>query len=209
MTAPSGTAPRATLTPASAEDAAELAALHTAVTAALTARHGRGPWSTATSERGVRWAMRCGRVYVVRRRHRIVATLCLTTRKPWAIDRAYFSEVPRPLYLVSMVVAPSVQSTGLGRRCLADVPRLVRDWPADGVRLDAYAGPAGAGGFYAACGYAPRGRAVYKGVPLEYYEWLVPLPVRRAITAAAAAASAPRTRASAAPRSRARASRGR
>lgn len=209
MTATSGTATKSTLTPASLDDAAEVAAVLTAAAAALTARHGPGHWSTATSEKGVRWAMRRGRVYVARRRNRVVATLCLTTRKPWAIDRAYFTAVPRPLYLIAMAVVPVLQGAGLGRRCLADVPRLVRDWPADAVRLDAYEGPAGAGGFYAACGYAARGRTVYRGVPLEYYEWLVPVAARPTLTAAVPPADAPRTPARAAPRSRARASRGR
>jgi len=32
--------------------------------------------------------------------------------------------------------------------------------------------PASAGGFYAACGFSERGRVVYRGNPLVYYEWL-------------------------------------
>ena len=44
-----------------------------------------------------------------------------------------------------------------------------------GVRgfLDAYDAKAGAGGFYARCGFAERGRVVYKGDPLIYYERLL------------------------------------
>lgn len=160
------------LTLASPGDAPAIAALRTAVADGLTAAHGRGPWSSAVSERGVLFAMRRGRVYVGRERGRVVATLCLTTRKPWAIDRTYFTAVARPLYLIDMAVQPARQRRGLGRRCLDDVDRLVAAWPADAVRLDAYDGPAGAGGFYAACGYAGRGRAVYRGVPLLYFERL-------------------------------------
>lgn len=161
---------RPRLTLAGVADATEIAALRTAVADHLTATFGRGHWSSAVSERGVLFAMRRGRVYVARERGRIVATLCLTTRKPWAIDRAYFTDLARPLYLIDMAVRPARQRRGLGRRCLADVDRIVASWPADGVRLDAYDGPAGAGGFYAACGFASRGRAVYRGVPLLYFE---------------------------------------
>ncbi len=164
--------PRVLLTLAGPDDAAEIAALRTAVAAHLTATHGHGHWSSAASERGVRLAMRRGRVYVARERGHVVATLCLTPRKPWAIDRTSFTAVARPLYLIDMAVSPPRQRRGLGRRCLADVDRLVAGWPADAVRLDAYAGPAGAGRFYAACGYASRGGAVYRGVPLLYFERL-------------------------------------
>lgn len=164
--------PRAFLTPAGPGDAAAIAVLRTAAADHLTATHGPGHWSSAVSDRGVLLAMRRGRVFVRRERGRIVATLCLTTRKPWAIDRACFTDVARPLYLIDMAVAPARQRRGLGRRCLADVDRLVAEWPADAVRLDAYAGPAGAGGFYAACGYAARGGIVYRGVALRYFERL-------------------------------------
>jgi hypothetical protein len=44
---------------------------------------------------------------------------------------------------------------------------LAAQWRADAVRLDAYQGPAGAGGFYQKCGY----RLVHAGtLDLEYYE---------------------------------------
>ena len=49
-----------------------------------------------------------------------------------------------------------------------------RDAAAHAIRLDAYAGAAGAGEFYARCGYALRGRVVYRGNPLRYYEMLNP-----------------------------------
>jgi hypothetical protein len=46
-------------------------------------------------------------------------------------------------------------------------------WPADAVRLDAYQGPAGAGGFYERCGFREVGRAAYRGTPLIYFELLL------------------------------------
>jgi len=38
------------------------------------------------------------------------------------------------------------------------------------IRLDAYDAEAGAGRFYARCGYTELGRAIYRSAPLIYYE---------------------------------------
>jgi hypothetical protein len=38
------------------------------------------------------------------------------------------------------------------------------------IRLDAYTGPAGAGGFYRRCGYRLAHQGEFRGVSLEYYE---------------------------------------
>ena len=86
-----------------------LAALHTEVAEDLTRRHGRGMWSTKTSEKGVLHAMRTSRVFAAREGAEIVATLRLATKKPWAIDTSYFSPCSRPLYLVGMAVTPARQ----------------------------------------------------------------------------------------------------
>ena len=61
--------------------------------------------------------MNRGSVFVVRDDREIVATLTLATRKPWAIDRQFFTPVPRPLYLLSMAVDPARQRTGIGGAC--------------------------------------------------------------------------------------------
>jgi GNAT superfamily N-acetyltransferase len=100
----------------------------------------------------------------------IVCALRLQRKKPWAIDVSYFSPVQRPLYLVDMVVVASLQRRGVGRTALADAFEIAREWPADAIRLDAWAAPAGAGPFYERCGYAERGHAIYRGTPLVYYE---------------------------------------
>jgi hypothetical protein len=39
--------------------------------------------------------------------------------------------------------------------------------------LDSYDADAGAGEFYARCGFTERGRVVYKGDPLIYYQRLL------------------------------------
>jgi GNAT superfamily N-acetyltransferase len=98
----------------------------------------------------------------------------LATKKPWAIDVSYFTPVKRPLYLTGMAVSVAQQGQGLGRLALEDARAVAQEWPAEAIRLDAYAAEAGAGRFYARCGFQERGRIVYKGDPLFYYELLLP-----------------------------------
>jgi len=62
------------------------------------------------------------------------------------------------------------QRTGLGRACMEAAREAAVRWPADAIRLDAYDAEAGAGGFYAKCGYREVGRVVYRNTPLVYYE---------------------------------------
>ncbi|HEU4886045.1 MAG TPA: GNAT family N-acetyltransferase [Longimicrobium sp.] len=150
--------------------------LRTDVAGHLTMTYGRGHWSSAVTSRGVLGRMRTGTVFAARQEGRLVATLCLTTRKPWAIDASYLTPVPRPLYLVDMAVSPALQRTGIGRACLAEAERIARAWPADAIRLDAYDAPAGAGAFYQRCGYREAGRNVYRGNPLIYYERILQPP---------------------------------
>jgi GNAT superfamily N-acetyltransferase len=161
------------LQPAASDDAAQLAALHTAVAEHLTHKHGRGPWSLKTTEVGVLHALRTKRVFVAREGSEIVGTLGLTTKKPWAIDTSYFTSCRRPVYLLAMAVAPAQQRRGIGRGCLEEAKHIARAWPADAIRLDAYDAEAGAGPFYASCGWTEVGRAVYRRAPLIYYEFLL------------------------------------
>ena len=59
------------------------------------------------------------------------------------------------------------------RLALEDAVAVAPAWPADAIRLDAFDAEAGAGGFYARCGFAERGRTAYKGNPLVYFERLL------------------------------------
>ena len=72
-----------------------------------------------------------------------------------------------------MAVAPDRQGGGVGRALLAEAARVAAEWPADAVRLDAFDAVAGAGPFYAKCGFTEVGRASYRAVPLIYYELLI------------------------------------
>ena len=158
---------------ATLDDVPVIAALHNAAAGALTARFGVGHWSTLGSERSAALAQRHARVRVGREGKRILTVLRLATKKPWAIDVAYFTPVKRPLYLTGMTIAVTHQGHGLGRLALDDARAVAASWPADSIRLDAYDHPAGAGEFYLKCGYEARGRVVYKGDPLAYYELLL------------------------------------
>jgi len=151
-------------------DAPVLAALHCVVAEDLTQRYGRGPWSWRTTEKGVLLGMRRSRVVVARKGRAIVGTLHLPTKKPWAIDVSYFTPVKKALYLISMAVLPTMQRQGIGRQLIKEAAKQARSWPADAIRLDAFDAEAGAGAFYAKCGFREVGRVVYRKAPLVYFE---------------------------------------
>jgi GNAT superfamily N-acetyltransferase len=157
-------------------DALALAALHTSVAADLTRRYGQGRWSSGQTERGVLNDLRkpkFSKILMARAGRNMVASLRLATKKPWAIDVAYFTAVERPLYLTGMAVHPDYQGKGVGRRLLKEADALARDWPADAIRLDAFDAEAGAGSFYAKSGFREVARVKYKGNPLIYFELLL------------------------------------
>lgn len=165
---------RLKLIPASPDDAESIAALRNAVSDDLTFRHGKGPWTLHWTTAGVLFDLRNAKLFVATHRDDIVASLCLTAKKPWAIDRAFFTAVKRPLYLTSMAVAPELQRQGIGRQCMMEVAKLARRFKADAVFFDAFDHPAaGTGSFYAKCGCREVGRATYRAVPLVYYELLL------------------------------------
>ena len=157
-------------------DAPSIAALRNAAAVDLTLRFGKGHWSGQTTDRGVLTGLKGGATIVGRVGRSLACVVSLGTRKPWAIDPAYFSPSRCPLYLTGMAVAPNRQGTGIGRRCLEHVVQVAIAWPVDAIRLDAYDAPAGAGGFYAKCGFEERGPVTYRRVPLIYYELLLPTP---------------------------------
>ncbi len=159
-------------------DVAELAALHRAIAERLTQEFGVGVWSSPQTENGVRRDLtrpKFSRVLIARASdRRIVATLRLATKKPWAIDTTYFTAAQRPLYLTSMAVHPRAQRKGVGRRLLQEAAAVARAWPADAIRLDAFDAAAGAAPFYAKCGLREIAHVRYRKSPLVYFELLLP-----------------------------------
>lgn len=112
-------------------------------------------------------------VYTARENDQIIATMTLSTKKPWAIDRAYFTSCKRPVYLTGMAVHPGWQRKGVGSRCIQEARRIALAWSGDALRLDAYDADAGAGGFYQKCNFQEVGRAIYRNTPLIYFEMLL------------------------------------
>lgn len=154
-------------------NAAALAKLRAEVAEGLTRRNGKGHWSHPGTEAGVLRDIRTSRVLVARRGEQVLGMLRLATRKPWAIAVEYFTPVRTPLYLLDLAVSPAEQGAGIGGSLLLEAVRVAQAWPADAIRLDAYDGPVGAGGFYAKHGFREVGRAVYRGTPLVYFERLL------------------------------------
>jgi GNAT superfamily N-acetyltransferase len=154
-------------------DAPEIADLRTRVGADMTRQYGRGHWSSAATASSVVSGIRTSRVVNARDGERLVGTLRLATKKPWAIDPAFFADSPHPMYLLDMAVEPLRQREGIGRALLTAAVRVVEEAGGDAIRLDAYDHVAGAGPFYARCGYRDVGHVVYRGVPLIYFELLL------------------------------------
>jgi GNAT superfamily N-acetyltransferase len=167
---------------ATESDAPELAALHRAAAEDLTLRFGHGFWSSPPTERGILVSMRKPKfscTLIARANKRIVGALRLATKKPWAIDIAYFTPAAHPLYLTGMAVHPTHQRKGIGRLFMKQAESLAlvpssHFWelanPADAIRLDAYDAKAGAGTFYAKCGYRELAHVAYRNNPLVYFE---------------------------------------
>src|SRR3954468_20313025 len=162
-----------TLELATPDDAAEVFALKRMVAERLTERFGKGHWSSYGSEDGVARALETPNLWIYRDAGELVAMLRLQDKKPWAIDTSYFTPCETPLYLTDMAVAPPLQGRGIGRECLRAAEAIAADYPAHAIRLDAYDAAAGAGAFYAKCGYTEVGRVVYKNNPLVYYETML------------------------------------
>jgi len=155
------------------DDAPAIASLRNSVAEHLTRDYGRGHWSSPITEQGVLRAIKTSRVLVAWDGSGIIATLRLAAKKPWAIDLTYFTAVGRALYLHDMAVAPDRQRQGIGRRFLREAIAVARAWPSDSLRLDAYDADAGAGTFYAKCGFREVGRVIYRKTPLIYFELLL------------------------------------
>ena len=161
------------LHPATPDDANDILSLRAAVNEHLKSQFGEGYWLSGGTIKGVLFQMKRATIYIARNRGALIATLALSTRKPWAIDRKYFHPSKKPLYLTAMAVHPRYQRKGIGRQCVDQARQIAAKWPSDAIRLDAYDTAAGAGEFYRKCGFREVGRAVYRVAPLIYFEMLM------------------------------------
>lgn len=142
-----------------------------AAAADLTARFGPGHWSHVRGIDTLRQYARSGSLHVVGTAGSPVGVLRLTDRKPGFFRKEWFARPQeRAGYLFDMAVHPHRQRCGIGRRAMALAEQVARDTRWHALRLDAYAGPAGAGEFYRKCGYVLVHSAAFRGVALEYFE---------------------------------------
>jgi GNAT superfamily N-acetyltransferase len=158
---------------ASLADVPAVVSLRAAAARELTGRHGRGHWSSSPTEAAVVRALKTSSVLVARHDGDVIGTVRVEARKPWAIDVSYFSDAAKAVYLHDLAVAPHAQGAGVGRLLVERALGVARAWPSDALRLDAYDHAAGAGPFYATCGFREVGRVTYRGVPLIYFELLL------------------------------------
>lgn len=151
-------------------DVSELLSLQLAIDADQAERFGDDRYTTTISEKSIARSLKSSRMVVATRRGRIVGTVRMETKKPWAIDLSYFTPACTAVYLHNVNVHPALQRSGIGRQLMERVKHVAKEWPVDAIRLDAYDGPSGGGPFYRKCGFTKLGHAVYRRVPLIYYE---------------------------------------
>jgi GNAT superfamily N-acetyltransferase len=159
---------------ATESDIPALLKLRLAVDADQARRFGEDRWSTTINEKSVARGLKSSRVLLATRHGRIIGTLRMATKKPWAIDLRYFTPVLKAVYLHDVDVDPLRQRSGIGRQLIERAKVVAREWPVGAIRLDAYDGSSGGGPFYRKCGFTEVGRAVYRGVPLVYFECVLP-----------------------------------
>jgi len=162
------------LQPATPADVPSLVELRNAVNQHLASQFAGVLRASVVTEKGICFTMSRTTVLVAQYRGNPIATLALSTRKPWSIDTAYFSATDTPLYLTDMAVHPRRQRAGIGQQCIALAAEYARRWPATAIRLDAYDADYGAGEFYRKCGFREVGRASYRSTPLIYFELILP-----------------------------------
>ena len=157
---------------ASESDAEEIAFLRNTVAADVAARSGSSAGARTTAK-GVLYHLRLGQILIARHKGRIVGSLLLVKKKPWAIDVNYFTPVQSQLYLVSMNVDPALQRKGIGARLIEYAKATAKAGGYKAIRLDAFEEAPWAVAFYASCGFMERGRTIFRVARLVYFEYLL------------------------------------
>jgi GNAT superfamily N-acetyltransferase len=158
---------------ATSGEARALAALRAAVAHGMTEQFGAGHWSACPSKAEVLRQLRASHVLVARRDAQLIGTVRLVRALPWAIDSSAFTPVAKPWYVLGLAVAAQYRGQGVGRKLMEAAKNTATSWGAEALWLDAYEHEAGAGPFYAKCGFRKVGGTQHGGVPLSFFEWLV------------------------------------
>ena len=144
----------------------------------MTQRFGEGGWSAIASKTEVLKQLRASRVLVAKFDGEVVGTVRLAAVKSWAVDWRMFTRVPSALYVLGLAVTPTSRGRGFGRALMEAAKDATRSSSTDALWLDAYDSAAGAGPFYARCGFRHVGNTSHNGRALLFYEWLAgPVPV--------------------------------
>jgi len=157
---------------ASESDAEEIAFLRNSVAADVAVRSGSSAGSRTTAK-GVLYHLRLGQILVARHKGRIVGSLLLVKKKPWAIDVSYFTPVQSQVYLVSMNVDPALQRKGIGSRLIEYAKSVAKAGGYKAIWLDAFEQAPWAVAFYPSCGFVERGRTIFRVARLVYFECLL------------------------------------
>jgi GNAT superfamily N-acetyltransferase len=153
-----------TIDEATQSDVAEILALRLAVGARMQERYGDDRWAPPINEGGVLRLFKgprkrksdgetLSKILVGKIRGEIVALTRMQTKRPWAFDLKYFTAGAKAVYLGDVEVSPKWQGQGFGTQLMAAAVDHARAWSVDAVRTSAYDGAAGAGPFYAKCGF--------------------------------------------------------
>jgi GNAT superfamily N-acetyltransferase len=161
------------LSSASDSDAEEIAELRNKVAADVAEKSGSGEPGHRTTAKGVLYHLRQGQILIARYKGRIVGSLLLVKKKPWAIDVSYFTAVRSQLYLVSMNVDPALQRKGIGSQLIEYAKATAKAGGYKAIRLDAFEVSPWAVAFYPSCGFSERGRTIYRVARLVYFEHLL------------------------------------
>lgn len=140
----------------------------------LTARHGKGHWSGINLGNVVKRLVQGDTLYVaeIDSGLTLVGTFTIDRVMPYFYDRKWFKKVGVNGFCTvrSMAIDPAHQKKGIGREIMKGIELLARRNRLKSIRLDAYAGPAGAGGFYEKCGYKKVHKGKFRKIELEYFE---------------------------------------
>jgi GNAT superfamily N-acetyltransferase len=159
------------LQPANLADVPGLVELRNSVNQNLASQFAGVIRAGVVSAKSISFAMSRSTVLVARYRGKPIATLALSTRKPWSI--ADSGALPEWMNGHVREIEGKGRRRKVCRRCIAQAIAYAQKWPATAIRLDAYDAQYGAGEFYRKCGFREVGRASYRNTPLIYFEMVL------------------------------------
>lgn len=157
--------------PAQRTEAWQVYRLHKSAAAALDRQYGPGPWSRIPFWPTLSRVVFSGAVRgLIGRGGALLGACTLTPHKIEYCNEDWFSPAAPAFYLRSMSIRPAAQGQGYGRALMRFAEEEAALQGAAALRLDAYAGPGGASGFYEKCGYSKVFTGFFTHAVLEVFE---------------------------------------